>query len=378
QVWERSQVSLPFTGHPTPHGRGSRTGTGKRRTQQSSELEGQGPWMLDKLEVEQERSITVDVSLWKFETTKYYITINAPRHCHIIKNMINSTLQVDCVVLIVAAALLAYILGVKQLIRGVSNKMDAYIKIGYNPTMVAFVPISSWHRDMLEASPNQGCSIATREGDASCTTWLEALDSIILPSRPSNKPLCQPRQDIYKIGGEWGPPAESSCPGGNQTHDFPLACGPGVEIHQHHWTLIFQILCIVPFLLSFTSLLLLFTQVIILNYPGQISAGSFLVLDCRTAHIACEFAKLWEKTDRRSGKKLEDSPAELKSGDVATVQMIPSKLTCGQGPDPAVPSLTSCFAVQNMTQAVAVIKTMEEAGVGTSKVTRSVMKTGRK
>uniref|UniRef100_A0A7M4G1Y0 Uncharacterized protein n=1 Tax=Crocodylus porosus TaxID=8502 RepID=A0A7M4G1Y0_CROPO len=357
QVWERSQVSLPFTGHPTPHGRGSRTGTGKRRTQQSSELEGQGPWMLDKLEVEQERSITVDVSLWKFETTKYYITINAPRHCHIIKNMINSTLQVDCVVLIVAAGM-----GEFKADHSKNRQTQeqpcwltywgAYIKIGYNPTMVAFVPISSWHRDMLEASPNQGCSIATREGDASCTTWLEALDSIILPSRPSNKPLCQPRQDIYKIGGEWGTLQETlgkepTCPS-------------------------------VPFLLSFTSLLLLFTQVIILNYPGQISAGSFLVLDCRTAHIACEFAKLWEKTDRRSGKKLEDSPAELKSGDVATVQMIPSKLTCGQGPDPAVPSLTSCFAVQNMTQAVAVIKTMEEAGVGTSKVTRSVMKTGRK
>lgn len=34
--------------------------------------------------------------------------------------------------------------------------------------------------------------------------WLEALDSIIPPSRPSSKPLCLPLQDIYKIGGEWG------------------------------------------------------------------------------------------------------------------------------------------------------------------------------
>lgn len=100
--------------------------------------------------------------------------------------------QADCAVLIVAAgvgefeagiskngqtrehALLAYTLGVKQLIVGV-NKMDstepaysekrydeivkevsAYIKkIGYNPATVPFVPISGWHGDnMLEPSPN--------------------------------------------------------------------------------------------------------------------------------------------------------------------------------------------------------------------------------
>lgn len=100
--------------------------------------------------------------------------------------------QADCAVLIVAAgvgefeagiskngqtrehALLAYTLGVKQLIVAV-NKMDstepsysekrydeivkevsAYIKkIGYSPASVPFVPISGWHGDnMLEPSSN--------------------------------------------------------------------------------------------------------------------------------------------------------------------------------------------------------------------------------
>lgn len=98
------------------------------------------------------------------------------------------SLQADCAVLIVSAgsgefeagispngqtrehALLAYTLGVKQLIVGI-NKMDVvnykeerfnevmkeistYVKkIGYNPKAVAFVPISGFHGDnMLEES----------------------------------------------------------------------------------------------------------------------------------------------------------------------------------------------------------------------------------
>lgn len=69
-------------------------------------------------------------------------------------------------------------------------------------------------------------------------------------------------------------------------------------------------------------------QVIILNHPGQISAGYAPVLDCHTAHIACKFAELKEKIDRRSGKKLEDNPKFLKSGDAAIVDMTPGKPMC--------------------------------------------------
>lgn len=72
----------------------------------------------------------------------------------------------------------------------------------------------------------------------------------------------------------------------------------------------------------------LLLKVIILNHPGQISAGYAPVLDCHTAHIACKFAELKEKIDRRSGKKLEDNPKSLKSGDAAIVDMIPGKPMC--------------------------------------------------
>ncbi|XP_075188023.1 elongation factor 1-alpha, oocyte form-like [Anomaloglossus baeobatrachus] len=96
-------------------------------------------WVLDKLKAERELGITIDISLWKFETRKYYITIiDAPGHRDFIKNMITGTSQADCALLIVGEfeagisksgqtrehALLAFTLGVKQLIIGV-NKMDS-------------------------------------------------------------------------------------------------------------------------------------------------------------------------------------------------------------------------------------------------------------
>merc|ERR1712174_54237 len=123
-------------------------------------------------------------------------------------------------------ALLAFTLGVKQLIVGI-NKMDNtepkyskdryeeivkevsnYVKkIGYNPKGVAFVPISGWHGDnMIEASTNmpwyKGWQKETKEGGKqSGKTLFEALDSINPPVRPSDKALRLPLQDVYQIGG---------------------------------------------------------------------------------------------------------------------------------------------------------------------------------
>nr|AAD03711.1 elongation translation factor 1 alpha [Cyanophora paradoxa] len=366
-------------------------------------------WVLDKLKAERERGITIDIALWKFETPKYYVTIiDAPGHRDFIKNMITGTSQADCAVLVIPAAtgefeagiskdgqtrehaLLAYTLGVKQMIVAV-NKMDeksvnygqprfeeikkevsAYLKkIGYNPDKIPFVPISGFNGDnMLEPSSNLGWYKGP--------TLVEALDQVEEPKRPSEKPLRLPLQDVYKIGGIGTVPVgrvETGVIKPGMTVVFaPSAVTTEVKsVEMHHESM--------PEALpgdnvgfnvknvsvkdirrgyvasdvkndpakeseSFVA------QVIILNHPGQIGAGYSPVVDCHTAHIACKFSELITKIDRRSGKELEASPKFVKSGDACMARLIPNKPMCVEAFTNYPP--LGRFAVRDMRQTVAV------------------------
>jgi len=402
-------------------------------------------WVLDKLKSERERGITIDIALWKFETPKYEVTvIDAPGHRDFIKNMITGTSQADCAILIIAGgvgefeagiskdgqtrehALLAYTLGVRQLIVAV-NKMDSVKwdksrfeeivretsnfvkKVGYNPKTVAFVPISGWNGDnMIEASTNcdwyKGWEKETKAGKSSGKTLLEAIDSIDPPTRPTDKPLRLPLQDVYKIGGIGTVPVGRVETGVIKAGMVVTFAPAGVttevkSVEMHHEQLAeggqpgdnvgFNVKNVSVKEIrrgnvcgdskndppkgceSFDA------QVIVLNHPGQISAGYAPVLDCHTAHIACKFDKLLQKIDRRSGKALEDEPKFIKSGDSAMVRMVPSKPMCVE-PFTEYPPLGR-FAVRDMRQTVAVgvIKAVEKTDKA-GKVTKAAQKAAKK
>ncbi|MPC43392.1 Elongation factor 1-alpha [Portunus trituberculatus] len=117
-------------------------------------------------------------------------------------------------------------------------------------------------------------------------------------------------------------------------------------------------------------------RVIVLNHPGQIQAGYSPVLDCHTAHIACKFAELIQKIDRRTGKEIEANPKQIKSGDSCIVKMVPSKPMCVETFQKYAP--LGRFAVRDMKQTVAVgvIKEVnkKEASGKTTKAAEKALK----
>jgi elongation factor 1-alpha len=445
---EKQHISLVVIGHVDA---GKSTTTGHliyklggidKRTLEKFEKEAQEKgkgsfkyaWVMDKLKAERERGITIDIALWKFETPKYnYTVIDAPGHRDFIKNMITGTSQADVALLVIASgtgefeagiakngqtrehALLAFTLGVKQMIVGV-NKMDdksvnysqsrfeeiktevsGFLKkIGYNPAVIPFIPISGWNGDnMIEDSPN----MSWHKGG----TLLNALDAVKEPKRPSEKPLRLPLQDVYKIGGIGTVPVgrvETGIlkPGMIVTFAPAMVTTEVKSVEMHHETLPQAVPGDnVGFNVKNVSVKDVkrgmvcsdskndpakeagdFTaQVIILNHPGQIHAGYSPVLDCHTAHIACKFAELLKKVDRRSGKELEDAPKAVKSGDAAIVRLIPQKPMTVETFSEYPP--LGRFAVRDMRQTVAVgvikcVTKVDRAG----KTTKAAQKAGKK
>jgi len=209
-------------------------------------------------------------------------------------------------------------------------------------------------------------------------TLLAGLDGVQEPERPSDKPLRVPLQDVYKIGGIGTVPVgrvETGVMKPGMTVVFaPAGLTTEVKsIEMHHE----QVAEATPgdnigFNVKNISVKDVrrgfvcgdvksdppvgcddfLAQVIILNHPGEIHAGYSPVLDCHTAHIACKFAELHQKIDKRNGKILEENPKMVKKGDAVMATLVPSKPLCVEGFKEYPP--LGRFAVRDMRQTVAV------------------------
>lgn len=339
-------------------------------------------FVMDNLKAEQERGITIDCALRQFETEKRnYTIIDAPGHKDFIKNMITGTSQADAAVLIIAAkkgefedgfskegstkdhALLAFTMGIKQIVVAV-NKMDTIeyskdrfdeiveniedhlTKIGFKKEAIRFVPISGFDGDnMIEKSDN----ITWYKGP----TLIDALDDFKIPKRPLKKPLRIPIQDVYKIGGIGTVPVGRVETGilkvGMDVTFAPSGITADVKsIEAHHDKLEeaepgknvgFNVRVGIKDIKkgnvvgeskndppkeaeSFKA------HVIIMNHPGEIKAGYQPVMDVHTAHVSTKFQTLLTKSDRRSGKLVEENPKYLKNGDSGQAILVPSKPLC--------------------------------------------------
>jgi len=298
--------------------------------------------------------------------------------------MITGTSQADVAMLVIDASqggfetgisvdgqtrehsLLAYALGVKQMVVAV-NKMDdesvkysqerfkkicedviAFLsKVGYNPEKVSFVPISGWKGENLV---EESAEMPWYEGH----TLIEALDHVVPPKRLTDKPLRIPIQDVYKIGGIGTVPVGRVETGtikpGMRAMFAPVGLVGLIKSCETHHEQVDEAFPgdNVGFNVKNVSVKDLRrgyvasdaddqpasgvdkfeAQVMIMNHPGQISVGYTPVIDCHTAHIACQFTKLLEKVDRRTGEVIESNPQFIKTGDACRVEMTPMKPLC--------------------------------------------------
>jgi len=342
-------------------------------------------WILDKLKAERDRGITIQSSLWTFETGTFDVTIiDAPGHKDFVKNMITGTSQADVALLVVSArvgefeagiskegstrehALLSFTLGVKQMIVCV-NKMDApgveysearyneivtevsaFIKkVGYTPEKVPFVAMSGWTgENLIEASTN----MAWYKGP----TLVQAIDSLKPPKRPIDKPLRVPINDVYKVEGHGTIPVgrvESGilkpgivaefAPGGAkgevktvESHHVRLEeAPPGASVGFNVKGLSMKqirrgMVCGDSKNDPPVEVESFIAQIVIVNHPGGIHAGYTPVLDCHTSHVPCCFEALMSKVDRRTSRIIEENPNALKTGDSAMVKLVPKKPLC--------------------------------------------------
>ncbi len=357
-------------------------------------------FVMDQVKEERERGLTIDIAHKRFDTDKYYFTIiDAPGHRDFVKNMITGTSQADAAVLVVGAAegvqaqtkehvFLARTLGVTQLIV-VINKMDASkpaydearynsIKndtstllksVGYKLDQITFLPISAYKGDNVV---NTSTNMPWYKGP----TLVATLNTLQVPSKPTDKALRIPVQDVYSITGVGTVPVgriETGLLTPNMKIVFQPAdkVGEVKSIEMHHENIPqaepgdnvgFNVRGVDkkdirrgdvagPVEKPPSVAKSFIAQIIVLNHPSVITPGYTPVFHCHTAQVACLFEELIAKLDPKTGAVAQEHPEFLKTGDAARVKIRPTKPMVIE-PQADFPPMAR-FAVRDMGQTVA-------------------------
>ncbi len=179
-------------------------------------------FVLDALEEEREKGITIDTTQIYFQTQKRkYVIIDAPGHKEFLRNMITGASYAEAAVLIIDAnegikeqtkrhAYLLSMVGIKD-VCVLINKMDlvGYSKDIFDKVVMEieefFTAISIKPKFFIPISALSGINVAKK--DHTAITWydgpclFEALDGLTFKAF-EKRPFRFPVQDVYRIGKE--------------------------------------------------------------------------------------------------------------------------------------------------------------------------------
>jgi len=232
---ERKDIALVITGH-IDHGKSTLIGRllfdtnslprdkMEEALKASRELgkEFEFAFLVDQLQEEREKELTIDTTQAFFKTNKrHYIIIDAPGHAEFIKNMITGATQAEAAVVVVSAekgveeqtkrhAYILGLLGISTVI-GVINKMDLveYSRDRFESVRQElqkfFDRIGIKNPRVLPLSAKTGAGVLRRDKLMNWykgPTLIEALDAIEPRAAVTRGPLRFPIQDIYPIEGK--------------------------------------------------------------------------------------------------------------------------------------------------------------------------------
>jgi elongation factor 1-alpha len=179
-------------------------------------------------------------------------------------------------------------------------------------------------------------------------TLLEALDTFVMPPKPTDKPLRIPVQEIYTIRGVGTTPVGKVETGILKVNDDIVFMPSGekgkVNSIETHYTRLEQAVPgdnigfnvkgitreklkrgeVASHLNTPCKVAKAFKgRIFIIHHPTAVGPGYTPVLHIHTAQIACKFEAIESKLDPRTGQVVEQNPTYLRTGEAAIVKFVP-------------------------------------------------------